>query len=118
MQLFMLQLLTIVVAAALIGSTQAAIATLPNAQEFATSTSTATLANIDALLALAQQDSTADSIVSSSIDSDTKLTINSFTNTETKGNKNTIKKKKLFCNTNIYFSCFFVFLLFLFIALA
>ena len=68
----MLQLLAI--AAALIGSTQAA---LPNAQEFATSTlSTAALANVDALLAFPQQqqqqqDTTADTFNSNS-NSDTK----------------------------------------------
>ncbi|TMW53887.1 hypothetical protein DOY81_001058 [Sarcophaga bullata] len=81
MQLFMLQLLTI--AAALIGSTQAAIATLPNAQEFATSTSTAALANVDALLAFPQQqqETTADTISSDTKSSSSSSSnVNSFSN--------------------------------------
>ncbi|XP_065357032.1 uncharacterized protein LOC135951326 [Calliphora vicina] len=70
MQSFMLQVLYI--AAAIIGSTQAAIATLPNAQEFATSTSS--LVNVDSLLAFPQQ---ADASSSSSSSSS-----NSFSNSE------------------------------------
>lgn len=54
MQLFMLQLFIIAAAVAtIIGSSHAAIATLPNAQEFATST--ATLTNVDSLLAFPQE---------------------------------------------------------------
>ncbi|XP_037808916.1 uncharacterized protein LOC119601808 [Lucilia sericata] len=52
MQLFMLQFV-VIIAAAIIGSTKAAIATLPNAQEFATST--ASLVNVDSLLAFPQE---------------------------------------------------------------
>lgn len=68
MQSFMLQVLCI--AAAIIGSTQAAIATLPNAQEFATSTSS--LVNVDSLLAFPQEADASSSSSSSSSNSNSE----------------------------------------------
>ncbi|KAM7352231.1 uncharacterized protein ACRADG_004859 [Cochliomyia hominivorax] len=73
MQLFMLQLF--IIALAIIGSTQASIATLPNIQEFATST--ANLANVDSLLAFPPD---VETITSSSSGGNSNSNSNSFTN--------------------------------------